>query len=59
MFIRLFKGMNDILHGMSVCLNDMPSKRSPFICQRFKWHNLFGITINLNVITVNNGHEMI
>ncbi len=44
---------------MPVNLNHLPVKSLKLGLKWLKWHNLFGKTINLDIITINNGDEIV
>ena len=36
----------------------MPTKRFPFATQILKWHNVFGATVDLNIISINKSNQL-
>ena len=52
------KGVRDFFHIVSVNLYDMPIPRAPLIGERLKRHNIFRITVYLDVVPVHHGGEI-
>src|SRR6185369_3566016 len=57
--LSFFHGINNFLKIVPVDLKHMPVERLPLGAQVFEWHDIFCVTFNLNVVTVNDSDKVV
>ncbi len=53
------EGAYDVVHGVAVHRHDIPSEGRPALAYVVKWHDVLGIAADLQMVAVDDGHEVV